>query len=293
MENLLCTGSIFEKIVWPKYEGTITSKTKNDYATYARQICEFANKDFFSLTQSDAEMFFQMQIESGLKKGTIRTKLSALRSIGNYISSNYQKLGIRPYHNIFNNISAIIIDTYFKEEDIPSLKEIDQVLQACKSNNTLFVIISLVFRCSLTASEVCNLTRDQFVKDTMDRAAITFKGKDKVRIVAVPDDIMELLEPFISSSNKELFKNKWGNTLQLHNLQALLQKTLISTNINKHITLQDIRNASIFYMLRGGANYTEVAKYTNIDGRWLFRYDHRLIEFSDPPCNYMHLKIVP
>lgn len=298
MSDLSIIGDMFLYEIWPLYEQTLkTKKAKDNYLMYVRQICTYCNKDFLNLTKDDVANYFDSQWEQDLRKKTINMKLSIMRSISSFIVANRRRFNLPDYTNIFLSYGRIDIDTYFDEGDIPNKKEIDKLLSYCKTDKQLFCIISLVFRCALSASEVCDLCVESFIRIDSGELAILFVEGETERIVAIPSDIDIIVQPFIdvaiAKSNKHIFLNKWGKPLKLHNLQSLLKNKERENNMDKRITLQDIRNSSIFYMLFGGADFRTVSKYTNTDGRWLFRYEHMLSEFTEPPCNYMHIKIVP
>lgn len=286
--------------IWPEFIAIKLkrNKTRNDYLFNINSICDYFRKDFLDITSSEAQKYFlHLSNDKGnpLTIKTLHAKLSSLRSISEFIYENREKYGLSKYYqNVFYNVSLEEFDYYIDKEKIPTIEEMDQLLQACENDDMLFLIFSFILRCALTASEACSLTPKMIRVDARNHGFITFNKRNKYRYVKIPEDVMNLLTKYISKygEHEYLFYNKNGKPLSIRSLQTRLKSKLLDAGIDKPYTLQDLRNAAIAYMLKCGAKSKDIAEYTGISDRWIYRYNNVIQELEIAPCDYVHFKII-
>lgn len=261
-------------------------RTRRDYLSYCRQVCLFAQKDFFLLNPEDAKSWLNSLTSSGnYKTGTIATKISALTSVSSFL---LEKSLIT--HNVFDGLYVERPDTYLKLSDIPSLDELDALLAAARDNDVLFAILSLIIRVGLTASEAVRIRRDDLALFDNGTAQLTIHKGKYARTVMIPSDVVEILATRLKGGDY-IFYNQHGNPLRLNNLQTVLKKTEVAAGMKRFWTLQDIRHAALLFMLKGGAAQEEVAVHAGVDGRWMFRYNKVIDEYPVVLADYQFIRL--
>lgn len=270
-------------------------RTQRDYLTNICLICDFLKKDFLDISYMDAQFYFDHLSQSRrLKVSSLNVKLASLRSISSYILKNIELFNVDvSFTNVFSKVNITPTDNYIKKESIPTQSELKLILDSVSSNDMLFLIVSLIIKSSLTVSQVCNLKPSQIVLDGADRGCIIFSNGKKTRFVKIPSDVMDLLVSYANTNgvNDYLFYNKHMRPLRPRTLETLFQSHISQSELQKDFTLQDIRNASIAYMLKGGASQSAVADYIGVSGRWMFRFNQVIDELSDAPCDYVNFNI--
>lgn len=287
-------------LIWQQFiesGALILPRTQRDYFTNVCSICDFLKKDFLDISYKDAQYYFDhISQTQQLKVSSLNAKLASLRSISTYILKNIDRDKYDIDSNFTNVFSRVIItaqDNYIKKDSIPTPKELQLILESASSNDMLFLILSLIIKCSLTVSQVCNLKPSQIATDAAERGFIIFSNGPKTRFVKLPTDVMELLISYTNSYgvNNFLFYNKHNKPLRPRTLETLFQSYLSKSEIQKSFTLQDIRNASIVYMLKGGASQSAVADYIGVSNRWMFRFNQVIDELDNAPCDYLNINI--
>ncbi|SFO68808.1 hypothetical protein SAMN04489757_17110 [Anaerocolumna aminovalerica] len=105
---------------------------------------------------------------------------------------------------------------------------------------------------------------------------------------------MSLLVRYVNHTGEReyLFYNKKNSVLRVRSLETLLKNALLKAEIDKPYTLQDIRNASIAYMIHSCAKSNEIADYAGVSDRWIYRYDKIIDELNYAPCDYVHFRMI-
>lgn len=288
-------SEFFLSVIWPQYASTLKKpRTRSDYFSYACNICDYLECDFLSITLEGAKGYFnKLCRDKKLSVKSMNTRLYSLHSISSFIYKNKDFFDTPNYIDVFQFVSVSSYDTHLRAEDVPDKKTIDRLLTACEKDDTMFLILSLVIRCSLTASQICHLTPSMIATDASGRCFITFRSYNRERHVRVPNDVMKLVCDYIEINGikDHLFYNQKGRPLQIRTLQDMMSNLSVAAGLKKPVTLQDLRNASITLMLHGGATPSSVAYHAGVSERWMYRYDSVLEDIDDSPCEYMHLEI--
>lgn len=278
----------FEISIWDFYAANLSPKTRKNYYNIVKNYIKIIGKTPLKLTEEDADKYTRYLIErvqnQRLSYTTAVMRVSVMRSLCDYIKL-YQNRHHMEYINYFNNIMLPDIDKTLTEEYLPDAKDINTLLEYVRDcdDEMSYVLFALVTKCGLKSSELCNLSYEHIVFDNDKNMCIKFPPKRGVtRIIAVPDDIRELITHFIgrnSISTGPLFYNKHNKQLKVRDAERLLKKyidecSLLPENvrIKKAFTLQQLRHAAVKYMLQGGASDEQAARYCGITTKWMSRY---------------------
>ena len=279
-----------------------SKKTRRNYIRSVSNLCDFLQKDFLDIDKNDADRYFEYisrqkddsgNSEVGIK--TIAARASIFRSIGRFIvlnRANYRNLP-DDYQNVFLGLSTGAYSEYINPLKVPTLEELDDILEAAKNDEMIYLIFSLVIRCALTPNEICSINAEMINTDADGRAFLSLKKKNgHSRHIKIPPDVFGLLITYVEHINVTsgpIFFCRHGNVLQYPQLNNYTKAIIKTTGYT--YTLKDIRNASIAYMLFGGAVPKDVADYAGISERWMYRYKYVLQTLDRAPCDYQNFSI--
>lgn len=272
-------------------------KSRYEYLRQINRICDYLECDFLDISLSGVNSYFKHLASSrtadGSSKYTLKTMngiLSYFKSISSFIMVQSDMEG---YSNVFLSVDIEHYSDFINPASVPSLKELDMLLSSVKDNDMLYLIFSLIIRCSLTTSEICSLKAEMILSDGNNRYFISFRKKNNtIRRVKIPDDVVRLLLDYTSENNIQsgpLFFNSRGHAITYHNLNRWTKEAMTAAGFN--YTLQDIRNSAIAFMLHGGADANSTAEYAGISERWMYRYGEVLDSLDTAPCDYQNFII--
>lgn len=274
-------------------------RTADEYFLAATHICDFAKKDFTDLTKEDAKAYWDFlechEKADGTKisKRTIKMRFVGLKQLAKYIMAAYPDY---MEENPFDGIALPETNESLRLQRIPSLKEIDDLLSACKSDTQMFLIVSMISRMGLTAKEVVNLKKQQILETGENEIAILFLAKDgkTEELRPVPEDIKDMLLGYIDKNGVEehLFFNQWGKTLTERNLDYLLKKYSELAGTETFFSVKDLRNRAILSMLQTGTDPRTVAQYSGIG---MVRVNQFVAEgnvLAECPANLVNYRII-
>lgn len=296
-ENISYLSEQFMEI-WDSYEVSLKQlRTRKNYLQNIKRITNYLKCDFLSITPKQAQQFFTT-LEQGEKNYSpkyLHSLLSACRSVAKYIETNRDYFNVDCYTNPFKFISLSGYSDNITINDIPSPKQIDEILAlAQKTSSQLYVVLCLSIRCGISTSQICNLKANDIMEDKNGSLFIYVPkiGNKEKRYIKIPEDIQSLVTNYCASiyPQEYMFLNKRGSKLHMRTLQGMVHDLMGELGYN--FSLQDIRNACIAYMQKGGATATDVADYVGISKRWMFRYNKVIDEIGPSACDYNLIKIV-
>jgi site-specific recombinase XerD len=302
-EASIYMSELFVNKIWPDFS---KDKLKNkrahqNYYSIVCMLCDNAKSDFLDLSPALAQSYFDSLTTQKPKKrrialSTIQSRLSAMRSISSYILENREKYDISTsYTNVFLFIDIPPLDENVKREDIPTVKELNDILISSSEDAMMFLIFSMVIRCGFAASEICKMKVSQICEDAANNFSVTFHEKNRTRYVKLPEDVVMVLldyRRFIKVSQEYMFYNKKGHVLKVRNLETLVRKYVSLAGVSKYYTIQDIRNAAVCYMKASGADDISIANFIGIEARWMYRYDYVVKELDMQPVDLVKLRIL-
>lgn len=282
-----------------------SKRSVQEYLGSCRIICDYLHKDFLEITETDADQFFQymrQRIQEGsLKLTTLNGRLSVYNAVSKFISESSPELG---FENPFYCQMRYDYTAAIRPSTIPSLKEIDSVMEAAKEESPMYyLILSLAFRVALSATDIVSLkTSDLQVID--DRMTIVFPSRKQFspdRVIPLPEDVSCLLEDYISAlSYKDeighLFYNKFKNPLTVRNLDSMIAKLVKKSGLQNKYTLKDFRSRAILDMLKASMQNDvppqSVANYVGIKDLRLNSYVSAKNIVEECPADLVNLRVM-
>lgn len=284
-------------MVWRQFANTLkTEKAKGDYFALVKDLCQFTGKDMLEIGPDDARAYADVlakkRAEGKLAQSTVNVRMARLHSVYRFLAEDYLETGMMD--NPFSLVVVPQISEQIPEDKIPKPEELDRILAYAKSNPQLHVAVSMVIRCGFTVGELCSIRRDALIEDARGNHGVRFTYRNIERWVKLPDDVTSLIDGFVCKEaimSEYLFSNKKGNQLRIRDLERLYKKYVLD-NMDQQYTLQDLRNAAVVYMLKGGASSGMVADYINIDYGWMHRYNTAVSKLELAAVDFSNIRIV-
>ena len=248
------------------------SRTAGEYKGCVRSICNFAKKDFLSLSRMDVDDYFIDLNNRKLKNSTQRSRYYRLVTLARFVDAKFPGLRLTSYLMSLHfespsnpEESEKIRRCYMPEERFKKLlsaaDEADDVMAS--------LVFSLSYRSGLSASEVCGLRVDQIFRDG-EGAGIIHLYDDSYhaeRNVFLSSELTKALYDFMDLPKKRksifVFLNKYGNPLTLRNLNSLFRKYCMESGLGHNVSFRDLRSAAIVHMLSGRTSQ-EVGERANL-----------------------------
>lgn len=301
MESYL--SPLFDNEIWPLFAKTLnTQKSKSDYYAIAKDSSSYLKKDFLAYTEADAQSYFNhlLLLSANGKQSlkTIKVKLARMKSISNFILRHSYLFELQQSYtkNPFQRVSLPQTEEYLTSRNVPDIDDMNEILHRAESNEQLYLILSLMIRCGISAGEICTLKYEDFVQDKNGNVGIEYVYRNVKRYIKLPEDILAMIQEYIGdaevSHSAYLFHNRRGNPLRIRDLERLYLKYL-PADTEPHYTLSDIRNGAAAYMLVCGASQNEVARYIGIAPEWMRRFDKIIPELYVAAVDYTNIKIRP
>ena len=277
-----------------------------------RGLCNFCEKDFFDLDGEDVDRYFSTmyrKVQSGgLKMKTVNIRKSVCNTFTQFVMQNHPEYSIP--ENWFLNLPSPSIAEGISADNIPSLAEIDLLLGKAKEEPMFYLILTMAFRCALTASEIVGILRSNV--QTLDGVLCLRYPKTattKERAVELPSDVAQLLVDYMSSVEQSdslghIFFNSKGNPLTIRNLDFAVERLLVASGVGDKYTLQDLRSRAILDMTsaalresdptKRGAKVAAVSNYVDLKGLRLNAYIDAvgLVRDSLCPANFSCIRVI-
>ncbi len=263
----------FVKYTFTAFSDTIRAeRTKAEYFSAICLYCDFMKKDFQEQTMDDALSYSRHlgeRIKAGtFSKTTLVTRISCYRKLEEFIRDVY---GEELCQRCWAKIQMPSLDSSVAEDKIPSVEDIDILLTNAKAEGFMwYVIISLVVKCALTASELVHIKRTNFINEHGEvYIYLADKGRpvnfQEKRYMKMPADMRDLFLSYIVTVPKDseyIFFNKANRPLSLKNIDDALKR--MYAGYEKKYTIKDIRTRGILEMLASTDNPTAVGEYVGL-----------------------------
>lgn len=315
----------FNDKIWIYFETNLKARTRKEYYNVVAHFTKCVGHDPYYLTLEDTKTFYEDLLnkinKEKLSYSTAVMRYSVMRSICDFIE-NYKINHGEEYTNYFKEFSLPEQDKTIKEKDLPSLKEIDLVLNKCLECNDYkaFTIFSLCLKLGLTNTEVCHLAFENvlLVDDEHLAISLTSSGNSSrkiTRILELDKDLSEILDKYIKDyeiTAGPLFYNNRGNQIKMRDTERLLLKYIDMINtegseavkaspkteaktikaskksdtklVIKPFTMQSLRHIAMIMLLKGNVSKENVAKFGGITTKWMNRYE-RIVNKNDVDTN--------
>lgn len=249
-------------------------RTAYEYMGYIRSLCNYCEKDFLLLTKEDATKYFDYLHNSytlgTLSRKTICVRLSCYRSIASYIVETYPDI---TYVNPFLHIKRPMVNDEIKALQIPSMEELDMIMQTAQNFPPCFCIFALAARTALSASNILRLRIDS-LQEIEGRYLLFLKSSSLNKedlYIDLPDDVVKILIDHISSldqhiidESRHLFYNKHKKVMTLKNLDDLVHKVVKASGVSTQYSLKDLRTRAILDYAHAGASIEDIRHYTGL-----------------------------
>lgn len=278
-------------------------RTYSEIRKAVSNICNFCKKDFLQLDGSDVQHFFDDMCSRNLSLKTISTRKSFYVKLSSFIAERFPELN---YFNPFAALQPISVDnSRISLAHIPSLEEVDAVLQASRKDITAYTILTLAFRVALTASQLLSLKSDYIhIKEGVMYLQFPPDIYGQEMIVTLPRDVADVLAEYLAvkgisenSSSQFVFLNKRGRNMSLRNLDKMTQKYVSLSNVEKPYTLRDLRSRSILDMVSAvkvtNGDIEKVGDYVGIKGLRLGVYAKAIPALDLCPAELVNLTVKP
>ncbi len=297
MQKSIYMSDLFAERIYPAFASTKKKpRTAADYFQSARMICDFCKKDFLSLTSEDAKAYYEylkeQEANGKISNRTIKVRFVGFNQLARFVCAGYPE---QMQDNPFENILLPLTEEHLKYQRIPSMKEIDDLLTAAKDDEQMYLILCLICRMGLTASETVKLRRQQIVEMDEGKIAIICTGKDGNELLRpVPEDVRDILLSFMEKNGieAELFHNEWKKPLTERNLDYLIKKYSALAGIETKCSVKDLRNRAILSMLQANASPQEVAQYAGIGMVRVRQFVNEGNVIANCPADLVNFRIV-
>ncbi|WP_027431527.1 tyrosine-type recombinase/integrase [Lachnospira multipara] len=287
----------FNDKIWIYFETNLKARTRKEYYNVVTHFTKCVGHDPYYLTLEDTKTFYEDLLnkinKEKLSYSTAVMRYSVMRSICDFIE-NYKINHGEEYTNYFKEFSLPEQDKTIKEEDLPSLKDIDLVLNKCIECNDYraFTIFSLCLKLGLTNTEVCHLTMENVLLVDEEHLALSLNNNKRIRrILELDTDLSKILDKYLSDyeiAHGPLFYNNRNNQIKMRDTERLLQKYIDMVNTPKEriapFTMQSLRHIAMIMLLKGNVSKENVAKFGGITTKWMNRYE-RIVNKNDVDIN--------
>jgi len=272
-------------------------RTQVEVGRAVKNLCNFCKKDFLSLEGEDVQTYFD-DMARNVTSGTFYSRKSWFHQLGVYIEKNYPNVG---YEDSFHLVKCGEVSQKIKSERIPSLKDIDNILEASKENPMFYLIFLFAFRCALTSTQIVSMRRDNIIfKD--ERAYFHFPKTmyDKEKLLVIPKDIYQPLVAYYTEvlpkySDEYLFHNQFQNQLTLRNLDSAVTKYRNKANVEGYFTMSDLRSRSILEMVNASDKSPEslekIAVFSGLHSLRLSSYVHSASLVEECPADLVNFEL--
>lgn len=251
---------------WELYKEKLSSiKSQYTYWSDLNSFVEFCKKDFLEIQLIDVDEYYTKSMYS-MKLSTLQKKIREFSAFSDFIIET----GEQDFENYF---IEKLIDLNYKvkmsKQHIPSVEDMNKLLEVSKENILYYSIFALIFKCALKPKEIINIKpSDFFIKDITLYLIITGK---KERIIEIPDDIKEILNQYnnIRNVNSEYYFG--NNKIPERTLEYQMNRYAKKAGV-PNITLYGIRNASIGTMTSSGISDKRISEMTGIGVDTIERY---------------------
>ena len=238
--------------------------TVRNYKNDLKSFKDFINLDNNILLENIDKSLIRKYVHylntKGYQRSSINRKLSVLRSLFNYVSTNSD----------FDEITISMISKSKIQKKLPSIISIEQTERLISSidvTNLLGVrdraLIEILYTTGMRVSEISSLNIDDFI----DKNKIKLMGKGaKPRVVFMGGTARTWIDQYIklcsqkfkNHQNNALFLNRFGARLSVRSIQNIVKKYGYKSGIGVSLHPHLLRHTFATHMLSNGANLRTV-----------------------------------
>ena len=248
-------------------ERAASSHTLDAYTRALRLFREFMDDSFpgwEGVTTEDIRQWLYLELESGDARGTVRLRLSALRSFFAYMMRR-KLITVSPTAGIQMPKAEKKLPVFLSQSQMEELLELPLKVPLEKQSPHWIpardkAILELFYSCGLRLSELVSLDMKD-IRLSEAYARIMGKGS-KERLVPMGSYAVEAIQDYILQaevkSDGALFLSRLRKRLSRKAIGNLLEKYLRLSDIPIHITPHKLRHSFATHMLEAGADIRAV-----------------------------------
>ncbi len=258
--------------IFPAFSGVLKAqRTREEYFAMICLYCDFIKKDFFEQTMEDAFRYNRYLtgrvLNGSFSTTSMVTRIACYRKTEDFLRDTY---GEDFCERCWGKIQMPSLDSSISEKQIPSVEDLDDLLNRAKKEGFMwYVIISLVIKCALTASEIVHFKKENLISEHGE-LYVYFPQKgnrnfQEQRYLKMPEDMRDLFLSYLATLPKDtstFFVNQRGRAVSLKNIDDALAR-MYKDSDNKY-TIKDIRTRGILEMLTATDNPQAVADYVGL-----------------------------
>lgn len=248
------------------------SSNENTAHTYLNALKSFVwwledeNLTFKALTPIDIQRYKTSLEDKGYSSSTINVKLSAVRSLCNWIESIYPE-----YQNPTRVIKSKPQDTGHKHSAL-TVDEVHRVLDCVDVSTVIgcrnYVILLCMFSLGLRTVEVCRLDKTDITpRNGVVVAYIQGKGRaDKNQFIPVPKKLLSSLQWYMGrrgdDDEPELFKARQGGRMNPQTISHIVKRYFRKAGIDDpRYSAHSTRHTSITVAIDCGQSLLDVQRF--------------------------------
>ena len=271
------------------------SRTAAEYWGYTCLLCDYLEKDFLDIDESDARRYIDslyVRYQQGqLSRKTINVRLSSYKSVAGFLETYYNDCYINP----FANIPLVPVDLNVTIGHVPSMVEMDAIMSCAKNYGSMYyLILALASRCGLSLTEIVGLTVQNILETSSGTLTIVMeKKKGATRYVPLPVDVSGIMKEYMSSfpTSGALFINQHGNPITRKNIESAVNKIIEASGIERHFTMRDFRTRAIVDMKKCGVDSTSLSEYAGISEAHIYRFNKVVEQVGECPADLVNYQL--
>lgn len=288
-------------------ESGLKEKTISEYRYAVNECCRTLGMEFLRIRKEDMDWYQgileQGQLNEHLTYKTIAYKMSVLYMFSDFIMRHAKEYNIPGYVNPTVVLKKPAYNINVAPDSMPTMKELDLILEAAKKDPMVTAILVLVTKCALTTKQVTELKKDDFIIDSEQNFGILRPFKMSAnKYLKVTDDVTSVLNDWMlmrkaAPGERHMFLNAKGGALSIRSLQNRIHDVVAEAAENgkhmnpvvevKNYSLDDLRNLSVTLMIAGGAEPDDVMDYAGIRPQWARRYETAVEAFRNSPVDFV------
>lgn len=278
-------------------EVAISESSMGTYISRLRSLCDTLKKDFLEIGEEDVDGYFSAlhakNVAGQCKKSSIYSKWTCFNRIADYVTS-YLPEG--EYENPFSGITIDSPSPEVKLYRIPTTEDVDKILSKAP-NKMYYLVFVLAFRTALTLGEIVDLRISSLAEN---EGKLFVQIGNKGRILALSEDVSELLQDYISTmpykdEKGHLFYNQYNNPLTGVNVRKCFRLLLKKLDLDATYSMKDLRNRCMLDMIssseKSGLDTSIVADYAGIGEVRLRTLEKSAVFIRKNPADLVNIRV--
>lgn len=245
-------------------------RSVDEYTSCINMITAFLGEDFLAITRDGANSYFE-KLTADMRDGRLARKtfclrLSCFNSIAEYIEGREEE-----YENPFRQIRRPEVDDSIKVKNIPTMAELDRIIEEAKRDPMWYLILCLAFRACLSATLITRIRMQNIHIEGDERVFLFFPATNTMPndlYVQLPNDIKWLLLDYIKGCTQDelghIFFNEHHNPLTIRNIDAAVKRFVKASGVEGDYTIKDLRSRGVLELVNAGASSEVIGEYTGL-----------------------------